>query len=266
MRIRRVLLAPAALMLWASPAWSADLAKIDRRIAREPAYQTKAPRYCLLVFGPEAKTRVWLVQDGDVLYVDRNGDGDLTEKDKRVKLKQQDKGYREFEAVDIKDGSLTHTGLTVTQMVASQEGVNNDAEFQRIKSKNSEPWTWLISVTAERPPDDPRPLPKRIEYLVNGDGTGWLLFGDRPADAPIVHLNGPWTFALQDVKQRLHAGHFSMLQVGVGTPGIGPGVFAWVLYKDTIPSDAYPQAQFTFPTRNAGAKPIERTVTFKRRC
>src|SRR6516225_7939198 len=105
-----------------TPAWAVDLTKIERTIAKQPAYQTKAPRYCLLVFGPEAKTRVWLVQDGDVLYVDRNGDGDLTEKDKRVKLKQQDKGYREFEAVDIKDGSLTHTGLTVTQMVASQEG------------------------------------------------------------------------------------------------------------------------------------------------
>ena len=28
---------------------------------------------------PEAQTRVWIVQDGDTLYVDRNGNGDLTE-------------------------------------------------------------------------------------------------------------------------------------------------------------------------------------------
>ena len=54
-----------------------DLTKVDRTIAKEPAYKTK-PRYCLLVFGPEPKIRVWLVLDGDVLYVDRNGNGDLT--------------------------------------------------------------------------------------------------------------------------------------------------------------------------------------------
>jgi hypothetical protein len=66
-----------------SPAGAADLSKIDRTIAREPAYRFQ-PQYCLLVFGSQARFRVWLVQDGDVLYVDRNGNGDLTEKGKRV--------------------------------------------------------------------------------------------------------------------------------------------------------------------------------------
>jgi len=46
------------------PAAEFDLNKIERTIAKEPVYQTKSPRYCLLVFGPEAKTRVWLVLDG----------------------------------------------------------------------------------------------------------------------------------------------------------------------------------------------------------
>src|SRR5215831_16607005 len=69
----------------AAPAVAVDLTKIDRTIAKEPVYQNK-PKYCLLVFGPDAKTRVWLVVDGNVLYVDRNGNGDLTEKGKRVSL------------------------------------------------------------------------------------------------------------------------------------------------------------------------------------
>ena len=55
-----------------------DLTRIERTIAREPVYQSKAPKYCLLVLGLEARTRIWLVLDGDVLYVDRNGTGDLT--------------------------------------------------------------------------------------------------------------------------------------------------------------------------------------------
>ena len=68
-----------------SRAPAAGLTKIDRTIAKEPAYKSK-PKYCLLVFGPEAKTRVWLVLDGDTLYVDRNGNGDLTEKGERFVL------------------------------------------------------------------------------------------------------------------------------------------------------------------------------------
>src|SRR5262249_25701217 len=63
---------------------AAEPPKIDRTIAKEPAYRTKAPRYGLLVFGPEGKDRVWLVQDGDTLYVDRNGNGDLTEPGEKV--------------------------------------------------------------------------------------------------------------------------------------------------------------------------------------
>ena len=87
----------AAALVLAPAAPAADLAKIERKLAKEPAYQSKSPKYCLLVFGPDARTCVWLVQDGDVLYVDRNGSGDLTEIGKRVKVKQQGDSYRSFE-------------------------------------------------------------------------------------------------------------------------------------------------------------------------
>src|SRR6266478_3980742 len=56
-----------------------DTGKIDRRIAKEPRYESKSPWYCLLLFGPEQKTKVWMVLDGKRLYVDRNANGDLTD-------------------------------------------------------------------------------------------------------------------------------------------------------------------------------------------
>src|SRR5262250_2615532 len=85
-----------ALMLLAGPPATArgadvDLSKVDRTIAKEPAYRHK-PKYCLLVFGNDAKFRVWLVLDGDVLYVDCNGNGDLTERDERVVPERPDNG------------------------------------------------------------------------------------------------------------------------------------------------------------------------------
>src|SRR5690348_2175721 len=77
-----------------------DLAKLPRTVAKEPAYQTQ-PRYCLLAFGPEAKARAWLVLDGETLYVDRQGTGDLTRPDCRVTGQAGPSGGLEFVAGDL---------------------------------------------------------------------------------------------------------------------------------------------------------------------
>src|SRR5262249_61068994 len=76
------------LLFVAQPALGVDLTKIDRTIAKEPVYQSKTPSYGLLVFGPEAKSRAWIVMDGDSLYVDRNCNGDLTEPGERLVIKK----------------------------------------------------------------------------------------------------------------------------------------------------------------------------------
>jgi hypothetical protein len=249
---------------WPALAAAADLAQIERTIRKEPTYQSK-PKYCLLVFGAEAKTRVWLVQDGNVLYVDRNANGDLTEKGKRVEV-QAANNVLSFNAGDIKDGSLTHTDLSVTQYTANPEMIGNVKEFERIKKANSQPLIWWIRVTAERSADDQRPLPKHIKYVINGDGLGYLLFADRPQDAPIIHVNGPWTLGLQDIKQHLTVGQKTNVQLGVGTQGVGPGTFSFVLYPNTIPDKAYPEAVVTFPAKDSASKPQTEKVTFMKRC
>jgi hypothetical protein len=56
------------------PVAATDLSKIDRTIGKEPAYASK-PGYCLVAIGPEAKTRLWLVVDGDTLFTSgKNGE------------------------------------------------------------------------------------------------------------------------------------------------------------------------------------------------
>lgn len=264
MRTRATL--AVAACLWVSGALNAaDLHKIDRTIAKEPTYKNK-PKYCLLVFGESARTRVWLVQDGDDLYVDRNANGDLTEKDERIVRKPGDGDFRTFEAGDIHDGALTHTGLTIAQFRATADFAGNADEWKRIKQQGAEPWVWTVRIAAERSAEDKRSLPKRIGYVANGDGLGMLLFADRPADAPIIHFNGPWSLGLQDRKQRMTAGNKSQLQIGVGTQGVGPGTFSFVLYPNTIPADVYPVADITFPAKSEGDKPIRHKYTLKERC
>src|SRR5215813_14079219 len=54
------------------------LDSVERMIAKEPEY-TEAPKYSLLVLGPKAEAKVWMVEDGRKLYVDKNANGDLTD-------------------------------------------------------------------------------------------------------------------------------------------------------------------------------------------
>jgi hypothetical protein len=75
-----VVLSVLCLAVFGAPARAVDYAKVDRAIGKEPAYR-EAPKYALLLFGKEAKLRVWMVLDGQAVYLDRNGDGDLTGKD-----------------------------------------------------------------------------------------------------------------------------------------------------------------------------------------
>src|SRR5436305_12260830 len=111
----RHVLAVALILLASGAGEAADLKKIDRQIKKEPAYQSKSPRYVLLAFGPEAKGRAWLVLDGDVLYVDRDGDGDLTKAGNKVAAKKgepRDQGLL-FEAGDLTLDGKKHTQLKV---------------------------------------------------------------------------------------------------------------------------------------------------------
>src|SRR5688500_8316633 len=100
-----------------------DLSKVERRLVKEPAYRCKQPLYGLYVFGPQARTRVWAVLDKtkpdgaayDILYFDRNADGDLTAADERIEGKAV-QGNITFDVGTFTD-PLTkheHKGLTIS--------------------------------------------------------------------------------------------------------------------------------------------------------
>jgi hypothetical protein len=87
--MRAILLALFGLALGLQPARAVDYSRIDRKVGKEPAYRSKAPKYALLLFGPQAALRVWVVLDGEEVYLDRNGDGDLTGKDEHFARLEQ---------------------------------------------------------------------------------------------------------------------------------------------------------------------------------
>ena len=90
----------ALLLGFAASLQAAELGKIDRSIGKQPQYTAK-PAYCLLVFGPEAQNRAWLVLSGNDLYVDRNGNGDLTEAGKQITGNRVSDGEQTFSIGDV---------------------------------------------------------------------------------------------------------------------------------------------------------------------
>jgi hypothetical protein len=148
------LLLPALFYLivfCAPPLSAADLTHIERKIAKEPIYKSK-PKYCLLVFGPDAKTRVWLVRDGDTLYVDRNGNGDLTEAGEKILAVKGD-GANEDEYVftlgDIHDGPLVHKAVVMDRGLGFLAG--RDEPAKSMLAKNPKARAYAVLAEMEMP-------------------------------------------------------------------------------------------------------------------
>ncbi|GEM_PF-2535105 len=194
-----------------------DLTKIERKILEEPIYLTGQPKYCLLVFGSEAKTRVWLVHDGDILYVDRNGNRELGEAGEWFVRKPLSTAFY-VGAIVEQGGTTKHTSLIVSA-----------------SPRNGDSLSILIAGKREQ--------------------RSYFKFADRSIDAPIVHLNGPVTLSLSPPSAIL-SGEWRKTEVGLGPKNklrrgwevylngfLGtPGLNALALYR---PSEVLPQPRLT---------------------
>src|SRR5262249_43349798 len=154
-------------------------------------YRSK-PKYCLLVFGPEADTRVWLVQDGDTLYVDRDGKGDLTKAGEKVTAeKREGPDEREctFVVGDIRDGRRLHKATSVSVSKIDFFLAERFAFAKALLDKDPKARAYSISVDMEMPGWKGTGVGSRVrQHTFFGDVHGMLQFADRPQDAPIIHF------------------------------------------------------------------------------
>jgi hypothetical protein len=208
----------AWLTLAVAPAYAVDLATVERTIAKEPAYQSSHATYCLLVFGPEAKRRVWLVLDGDVLYVDRNGNGDLTETGEKVKAENR-------------------TTFPIGELFAG-EGKAKCTEVKLRTGGGNNPCAVSMTIDGK-------------------DWTASCRFAARPQDAPILHFNGPLVLRPEPPPQLTRGSKKSTLTVNLGTPGLGTGSFATVRAKQAVPKSASLVADIEFPSKTSGGETIK---------
>jgi hypothetical protein len=250
MRLSRTLAFVAWVLLWPAVA-PADPGPIDRTLGRQPRYAAE-PHYCLLLLGPEGKTRVWLVAAGEAFYADTNGDGDLTEPGKRV---YSEGNYR---SPVYLDPCVRYMWLPVPEDLRVY--VVGDV-FDRATR------TWY-HLTVRR-------LGKlataRFEIEVDVRGQfrqrGELAhFGDSPKEAPVLHFGGPVTLGLF-TSQLVRGGGPNDLAAWIGTepPAGTEGQPTCLVLDDWVPPDLSPSAQVEFPPGMPGAEPTRSRVRLDRR-
>lgn len=205
-----------------------DLAKLERVISKEPAYES-SPRYCLLVFGPRAAHKAWVVVDGKRLIVDRNCNGDLTEANESFEL------------------------LSSCYVVPTVGGCANLRVFPlpnhqaRIDVKTPDLGVQFVGFSqAEKP-----------------------TFAPTPKDAPVIHFCGPIslgqyssTLTIDPAKQDSLSLRQTAFRIMVGTAGLGEGTFAG--YHCKMRNTLGPlQAEFKFPSNTEQGMPIELTTSLE---
>jgi hypothetical protein len=218
----RFALALLAFIVAAAPAGAVDLGKVERTIGREPVYQGK-PAYCLLVFGAEAKTRMWLVVAGDTLYLDRRGSGDLT-----AAIRYPRSCWNEIYLGTLtdSDGKSQRAFLDVRSL---STGFRLEFEMGDLLQE------------------------------AGSDRKDRVGFAERPGDAPIIHFAGPLTIAWYRGPPSFAPGQDCEFNTMLGTPGIGKGAFAAVPCC-AVPKQARLTAEITFPHRDAGQPLLRKEI------
>lgn len=244
-----------------------DLTTIDRRIAKEPQYETK-PYYVLIVIGPQAEKRAWLVVDGSVLYIDRNGNGDLTEANERVELdveatkKINVGGSGEYKRMNVFDiGQVAGLQLRLNFWVLNDDFVPKDDESELLRKyrKERQKNGWANATL----------------WRVTGDGRqaqNPVVFCRRPNDAQISHLAGPLTFQLKwGERQSLErAAKKNVFDVHIGSRGVPTRNSCYPVFSplttNEVPAELHPVAHFEFPNKVSDKPPIRVEVNLDQRC
>ncbi|HZU35941.1 MAG TPA: hypothetical protein VFA18_08535 [Gemmataceae bacterium] len=268
--IVRWALAIAASSMAAGAAF-AGAGNIDRSIGKQPTYRT-APRYGLLVFGPKRGDRIWLVRDGDLLYVDRNGNGDLTDPGEKIlaenhpqTLPEEERTYS-FNVGDITVGRMTHKGLRVhfAPLALLPQGLPH---LKAALQKNSKAMVAAIEVEVDVPGLRGGGTGGRLKFMAGPvDLNGVLQFGDSPKHAPVVNVGGLLEVTFFMERPTLRAGRTSELTLVVGSPGVGAGTFATLAYEGTIPEEAKPTAEVRYQPSKPGEPPPRSLFEITERC
>ncbi|MHC4940686.1 MAG: hypothetical protein ACYTHK_17230 [Planctomycetota bacterium] len=255
------------LLLLVTAARGTELSEIDRSIRRLPKFKESKQFYALVALGAKANTRVWIVIDGDDLYFDRNGNGDLAEAGEKFAGKSRRGREKATRVVSWKPDRLTtsnrYTEIRVAFSLLNQKWrpgrhAPNRAYLERYMGLVSKtPDANLSTVTLT--------IAGRRRCICTA------MFTTTPETAPVFRADGPLGVGVVEtiLPFRFERGENpEPLRVTVGTQGHGgdqPGCFSQLHY-DEFPKDARPIAVVEFPARLRGRRLPPREYKLARRC
>ena len=113
-------------------------------------------------------------------------------------------------------------------------------------------------------------LTRLKHYVSYADANGFLQFADRPEKAPVMHFGGSWSIWPREA-QKLVLGRPEEFATLIGTPGLGPGTLAFILYHTDedkrsifVPKEARPVLELRLPGKDG--KPVVSRVALENRC
>src|SRR5262249_49885350 len=147
----------------------------------------------------------------------------------KVVLKKKDpaglEGNLVFDAGEIVDGSLRHLGLSVMVMKLADlpAGVREYPDAKAALARDPKARAYVVSLEVEMPGRKGSGVGGRVLHLSSlADDRGVFQFAERPQDAPVLHLGGPWQIALGG-RTTLRTGRDVDVTLAVGTRGLGSG-------------------------------------------
>lgn len=211
----------------------------DRSILKEPKYQS-TPRYCLITMGDASEVRVWMVEDGKRLFVDKNANGDLTDDGPPI------------QPSDIRNMDATHWDFKyVLDAITPANGP---------RSTNFVLWRWNYN-----DPEDEYGLllsvNGRMPMYAGWFGTFW---STNRETAPVIHFGGPFKPTLLRRKNFPIGEKGERLSMGFFHAGSDKGAESR-LSIDALPQFVVPQLKIDWPTAR-GSAPLRTTYALTNRC
>jgi hypothetical protein len=211
----------------------------DRTIIKEPAYQS-TPKYSLITLGYSGDVKVWMVEDGKRLFVDKNANGDMTDDGPPIEPSNvRDLGANRCDFEYLLDAITPTNGSRHTSFVLRRWNYNEKEDSYGLS----------LSVDGQMP------------MYAGWFGTFWSTNREK---APVIHFGGPFTpkllrrieFTIGETQQRLSLCFLN--------PGSGAGAESR-LSIDALPRFVVPELNIEWPTAGGGA-PLRTSYQLTERC
>ena len=211
----------------------------DRTIIKEPTYQS-TPKYSLITPGNSGDVKVWMVEDGKRLFVDKNANGDMTDDGPPIEPSHvRDLGANRWDFEYMLDAITPANRSRQTSFVLRRWNYGEKEDSYGLS----------LSVDGQMP------------MYAGWFGTFW---STNRATAPVMHFGGPFTpkllrrreFTIGETQQRLSLCFLN--------PGSGAGAESR-LSIEALPRFVVPELNIEWPTAGGGA-PLRTSYELTQRC